>query len=159
MCMSIETIGMLKKPSSAEKARIDWCHWSDRRLYNRRIELKRLIHFYETKHRTEMSVSKRQLLEYELERINEVTEVRRQANKEIYRQMLESELEMINAEIRAKDSPTPQTSTPQASTHRSLIVNCVHMPQTGPMDTERGMGDGMCTRQNSTRKTERSKGR
>ena len=98
-------------------------------------------------------------MEYELERINEVTAARRQANKEIYRQMLESELEVINAEIRAKDSPTPQASTPQASTHRSLIVNCVHMPQTGPMDTGRVMGSGMCTRQSSARKTERSLGR
>ena len=158
MCMSIETIGVLKKPSSAEKARIGWCHWSDRRLRSRRIELKRLIHFYE-KHRTEMSLFKRQLREYELERINEVTEVRRRAYREIKRQMLESELEVINAEIRANDSPTPQASTPQASTHRSLIVSCVHMPQTGPMYTERGMGGGMCTRQNSARKTERSIGR
>ena len=102
---------------------------------------------------------KRQLREYELERINEVTEVRRRAYREIERQMLEHELEVINTEIRAKDSPTPQASTPQASTHRSLIVSCVHMPQTGPMYTERGMGDGMCTRQNSARKTERSIGR
>ena len=157
--MSIEATGVLKRPSSTEKARIDWCHWSDRRLSNRRIELKRLIHFYETKQRTENSVFRKQVLEYELERINEVTETRRQANNEIKRQMLESELEVLNAEIRVKDSPTPQASTPQASTHRSLIVNCVHMPQTGPMDTGRVMGSGMCTRQSSARKTERSLGR
>ena len=157
--MSIGATGVLKKPSSTEKERIDWCHWSDRRLSNRRIELKRLIHFYETKQRTENSVFKKQILEYELERINEVIETRRQANNEIKGQMLESELEVLNAEIRVKDSPTPQASTPQASTHRSLIVNCVHMPQTGPMDTGRVMGGGMCTRQSSARKTGRSRGR
>lgn len=157
--MSIEATGVLKRPSSTEKARIDWCHWSDRRLYNRRIELKRLINFYEKRMHLENSVFRKQVLEYELERIDEVTETRQQANNEITRQMLESELEVLNAEIRAKDSWTPKARTPQASTHRSLIVNCVHMPQTGPMDTERGMGDGMCTRQNSTRKTERSLGR
>ena len=60
---------------------------------------------------------KKQILEYELEMINEVTETRRQANKEIYRPMLESELEMINAELRAKDSPTPQ-----ASNHRQAHI-------------------------------------
>ena len=98
-------------------------------------------------------------MEYELEMISAVTEAKRQANKEIKRQMIESELEMINAETRATDSSTPQASTPHASTQRSLLVNCVHMPPTGPMDTERGMGDGMCTRQNSARKTERSIGR
>ena len=157
--MSIETTGVLKKPSSTEKARIDWCHWSDRRLSNRRIELKRLIHFYETQMHLEYSLFKKQVMEYELECIDEVIDTRRQANDEIKRQMLESELEVLNAEIMVKDSPTPRASAPQASTHRSLIVNCVHMPQTGPMDTERGMGDGMCTRQNSTRKTERSLGR
>ena len=53
----------------------------------------------------------------------------------IKRQILEYELERINASTRTTDS-----STPQASTHRSLLVNCVHMPPAGPMDTERGMG-------------------
>ena len=157
--MSIEATGVLKRPSSTEKARIDWRHWSDRRLLNRRIEVKRLIHFYETRLHLEYSLFKKQVMEYELERINEVIETRRQANNEIKRQMLESELEVLNAEIMIKDSPTPRASTPQASTHRSLIVNCVHMPQTGPMDTGRVMGSGMCTRQSSARKTERSLGR
>ena len=95
MCMSIETTGVLKKPSSTEKARIDWCHWSDRRLSDRRIELKRLIHFCETKKRTRYSALKQQRTEDELERINEVIETRRQANNEIKRQMLESELEVL----------------------------------------------------------------
>ena len=158
MCMSIEATGVLKRPSSTEKARIDWRHWSDSRLLNRRIEVKRLIHFFETR-RLEYSLFKKQVMEYELECIDEVIDTRRQANDEIKRQMLESELEVLNAEIRAKDSPTPRASTPQASTHRSLIVNCVHMPQTGPMDTGRVMGSGMCTRQSSDRKTERSLGR
>ena len=156
--MSIEATGVLKKPSSTEKARIDWCHWSDRRLSNRRIEVKRLIHFFETQ-RLEYSLFKKQVMEYELECIDEVIDTRRQANDEIKRQMLESELEVLNAEIRAKDSWTPKARTPQASTHRSLIVNCVHMPLTGPMDTERVMGDGMCARQSSARKTGRSRGR
>ena len=157
--MSIEATGVLKRPSSTEKARIDWCHWSDSRLYNRRIELKRLINFYEKRMHLKNSAFRKQVLEYELERIDEVTETRQQANNEITRQMLESELEVLNAEIRAKDSPTPQASTPQASTHRSLIVNCVHMPLTGPMDTERVTGDCMCPRQSSARKTGRSRGR
>ena len=85
-------------------------------------------------------------MEYELEMIKAVTEVRRQANKEIKRQMIESELEMIESETRATDSSTPQASTPHASTHRSLLVNCVHMPPTGPMDTERWMGGMVCAR-------------
>ena len=71
--MSIEATGVLKRPSSTEKARIDWCHWSDRRLSNRRIELKRLINFYEKRMHLENSVFRKQVLEYELERIDEVT--------------------------------------------------------------------------------------
>ena len=100
--MSIEATGVLKKPPSTEKARIDWCHWSDRRLSNRRIEVKRLIHFYETQLHLEYSLFKKQVLEYELERINAVTETRRQANNGIKRQMHESEPEVSNAEISAK---------------------------------------------------------
>ena len=94
---------------------------------NRRIEVKRLIHFFETRLHLEYSLFKKQVMEYELERIDEVTETRQQANDEITRQMLESELEVLNAEIRAKDSWTPKARTPQASTHRSLIVNCFHI--------------------------------
>ena len=59
----------------------------------------------------------------------------RSEDREINRQMMESELEMLNASKRTTDS-----SKSQASTHRSLIVNSVHMPPAGPMDTERGVG-------------------
>ena len=59
----------------------------------------------------------------------------RSEDREITRQMMESELEMLKALKRTTDS-----SKSQASTHRSLLVHSVHMPPAGPMDTERGMG-------------------
>ena len=59
----------------------------------------------------------------------------RSEDREITRQMMESELEMLKALKRTTDS-----SKSQASTHRSLIVNSVNMPPAGPMDTERGVG-------------------
>ena len=52
----------------------------------------------------------------------------RSEDREITRQMMESELEMLKALKRTTDS-----SKSQASTHRSLIVNSVNMPPAGPM--------------------------
>ena len=59
----------------------------------------------------------------------------RSEDREITRQMMESELEMLKALKRTTDS-----SKSQAGTHRSLLVHSVHMPPAGPMYTERGMG-------------------
>ena len=107
-CMSIETIGMLKKPSSAGRTRAD--DW-------RRKELER------------------QIQKYKEPRPTVCTGVADSINREFKRQLLEYELERMNAPTRATDS-----SPSQASTHRSLLVHSVHMPPAGPSDTERGMG-------------------
>ena len=70
----------------------------------------------------------------------------RSEDREINRQMTESELEMLNASTRTElemldaSTRTTESSKSQASTHRSLLVHSVHMPPAGPMDTERGMG-------------------
>ena len=106
--MSMETTGMLKKTSSAERTGAD--NW-------RRRELERLIQ------------------KYKEPRPTVCTGVTDSINREFKRQVLEYELELINAPTRATDS-----SPSQASTHRPLLVHSVHMPPAGPMDTERGMG-------------------
>ena len=110
-CMSIETTGMLKKPSSAGRTRADdWRLW-------RRKELERQIQKY-TEPRPKVGTGATDSM-----------------GREFRRQILVYELERLNAPTRTMDS-----SPSQARTHRSLLVHSVHMPPAGPSDTERGMG-------------------